>query len=181
MMAGEVGQIVSGISLLFGAGVALWTAINVTRRQGAAQQKEWNELRRSAASDTLRALHHQFWQDEDVVKIRRCVVNDVEYNEYLKPVLARRNALPRGTPNTLSREDNDVLEEVDRYCGTMLRIKSFIQDYALTPTESELWRTLLWSHWREKIKSDRAELRDYIAAHWDKELLTEPEAAKPSR
>lgn len=174
--AAEFGPLVGGVGVFLGAVIALVTAILITHRHNNAQRHEWEQERRKRVADTFRQLHESLWKDAGVVKIRRSIVNDTEYQRDLLPVLVKRNATER---NTLDREENNVIEDLDRYCGTMLRLETAMKDLPLTEREEKLWRKLLWRKWQQRIREDRPELYTYIERYWGEELLTDP--AKPPR
>jgi hypothetical protein len=186
---GTIGPFISGISLAAAAAVTYYigTVINernkeeqrreVTRldeEQKLANAKAEEERRREEernATDTFRALYAQFWQNASVAKIRRCVVNDQEYAT-IAPVLSRRNAeYPES--NNLCKSDNDVLEEIDQFCATLVRIRSYADHERMTPRQLDVWNKVLGNFWLERIKTERDEFHTYIKNHWPKDLLYE--------
>lgn len=167
----NLGHVMSGTGVIIGALTALWTAIYVTRKYYRAQQREWELHRKQRVTETFRQLHQQLWETPDIVKVRRCIVNDSEYEEYLEPVLVARNASDR---NRLSTAENDVIEALDRYLATISRLKMFMDDEHLTKTEVEAWKKLLWQNFGTRTRENRLELAHYIETHWGADLLDQP-------
>ena len=144
-----VSSFLSGIGVIFAAGVGLATLILFTLKQ---RHDNWLK----AFGD----IFERFWMDKEVAEIRRCVTDDIEYNK-IKSVLSKRN---KATRNDLSEEENDLIENIDRVCLTLIRMKYFVEIRTGTP-QNKFWTKSFEEFWINKIK-ERQELACYIRKFW---------------
>lgn len=167
------GQLIGGVSLGSAAGAAWYTAIRITQRNAKkdwAQREEAARLRADTAkrdaalraTETFRVLFAELWQNNDVTFIRRAITNDEEYKE-IAHILAKRNLTKR---NILTRRENDVIEKIDRFCSTLIRIKSFATETEMDDQHHKLRRKLLGEVWIDRIRADRPELHAYLMNWW---------------
>lgn len=158
----KYGPLVSGVSLAIGAAAAWYTAIRVTQRNAEKDRAQRVEAERRRAADTFQALCSEFWHNEDASYIRRCIVNEKEYPD-IAPILAKRNATKY---NELSREDNDVIEKIDRFCFLLVRMKSCADSGLLNPAQRGLWKKGREDFWLERMKKRRPDFLEYVRRHW---------------
>jgi hypothetical protein len=143
------GQLIGGISALVAVCIAGLTLLMVHLRQ-----------QRTAWFDSFRALYAEFWHDDDIAEIRRCIVNEQSYAAMVK-VLDRRNG---SDGNALDRYDNALLEKIDRFCALMVRVNSLGEARA-GKKERDLWYQLYGRFWFGKLQV-RSELWAYLEKHW---------------
>lgn len=165
---GQVGPFLSGISLLLAAIVA-WVVYFTFNRKDLYQR--W--------VDSFRVLYREFWNDEEMSKVRMWLVSDRLYSDHLQQVLRERNTQP-DDHNNLERTENEALNSVDRFLALMVRAQSFASDIQnmrhLTPAQRALWDKLLRRRfWDEPNRED---LKRYVEKHWE-ELLRDP--TRPGR
>ena len=145
----KIGPFLSGIGVISAAGVGLATLILYTLKQ---RHDNWLK----AFGD----IFERFWMDKEVADIRRCVTNDLEYSK-IEEVLSKRNKAAR---NDLSEEENDIIEKIDRFCLTLMRVKYFGEIQTGTP-QNKFWTRSFQEFWINKIK-ERQELANYIGRFW---------------
>jgi hypothetical protein len=159
---GQLGPVLSGISLLIGAIVAWYVYFKFNRKD---LYQRW--------VDSFRVLYEEFWSNEEMGTIRMWIVSDQLYSTNLEQVLIRRNGQP-DNHNNLDANDNKVLNSLDRFCSLMVRAQSFASDRQnmrhLTPEQRALWSKLLYTgFWAGR---GRTELEKYVAKQWP-ELRTD--------
>src|SRR5262249_29813095 len=118
------------------------------------------KIRQAERRTGYRAMYTEFWKDEDNASVRNWVTNDVEY-ERVRDILERRL---KSTNNTLSIEDNKVLERIDRFCAFLIRVQYF-EKPAMTRKERRLWDRAYSDYWMGRIRA-RKELWAYIEEYW---------------
>jgi hypothetical protein len=146
----KIGQLLSGIGILVTAITALLTLALISIKQ---QRAAWLE--------SFRLLYQEFWRDDDVTLVRHAIVTEAQYAAIL-PILQKRNATPE--TNTLTDEENLTIERIDRFCSTMVRIKSLGQT-SKGERQHQLWKNVYGDFWYGKIRR-RLELLLYIDTHW---------------
>ena len=63
-------------------------------------------------------------------------------------------------------EDHEILEQFDRFCALMVRVKAF-SNIKLKDSEKELWGKLLeGDFWISRI-NQREEMKLYVKNHWN--------------
>jgi hypothetical protein len=145
-----IGPFLSGISLLIAAVIGVVSYIFIHRR---AVQTAWIE--------TFRTLYGEFWKDDEITQVRRWITNDEEYKD-IKSMLDKR--MEGGDNNSMSIEENDKIEKIDRFCSIMMRVKYFGQ-MEMTDHQRNLYNDTYKNFWVIKI-SQRSELRKYIDKFW---------------
>ncbi|MCR6734315.1 MAG: hypothetical protein NVV83_09610 [Afipia sp.] len=94
----------------------------------------------------FQSLYKSFWDDDEIARTRKFLVNDVTYIT-LRDVLKKRLA---STNNNLTPEENDELEKIDRFCALMVRI-SFFANLSRNKEHRNLYRAT-FSFWIDKLK-----------------------------
>jgi len=98
---------------------------------------------------TFRALYAEFWANEKVAHVRKYLSSEDEYRK-LDIILTKRLST---NENLLSSDENDVLESLDRFCATMMRILYF-GHRKMTPRQTKLYNAV-FSYWKDSIKKRR--------------------------
>ena len=150
----RIGPFMSGIGLIAGAVIAAISLTKFNLRHGQKQRDD-------AWLTTFGNLFEKFWYDPDVSSIRKCVSNDQAYSTIL-PALARRNAMPVDS-NTLDVKENELIDQVDKFCFAILRIMYFSK--LATETGLESSQTTFNEYWMRKIRK-REELAQYMRRFW---------------
>ncbi len=145
-----IGPFLSGIGILIAAAIGLISYIFIHRR---AAQTAWIEA--------FRTLYSEFWKDNEITQVRRWITNDEEYKD-IKDVLDKR--MEGGDNNSMSTEDNDKIEKIDRFCSIMMRVKYFGQ-MEMTDQQRDLYNDTYKNFWAKKI-SQRPEFKKYIDKFW---------------
>lgn len=145
-----IGPFLGGLGIIITALLAVITYFFIHQR---TTETSWVE--------SFRVLYGEFWKDDEITQVRRWITNSLEY-EILEETLKIRMKNDDG--NYLSEEDNNTLENLDRFCSVMMRIKYFGQ-MKMTKRQRELYRETYESFWRKKI-NERVLLRDYINRYW---------------
>jgi hypothetical protein len=154
----QIGPYLSAFGILLGAAAA-WTTY-------------WFFHRRTSAAtwlDTFRKLYKEFWKSDEMAKMRKYLASEEEYAK-LEAILTKRLA---SQLNTVSSEDNDVLDLVDRFCALMIRILSF-GEVSTAPRQRALYQPV-FNYWVTTILG-RKQLMAYIERYWSP-LLTRLERA----
>ena len=142
------GPLLSGLALS-AAATAAWTTLLVYNRRTIE----------AAWIDSLRKLHAEFWNDDEMAKVRKWLSSESEYKK-LEDILLRRLSADE---NNMSSEENDRLEDIDRFCALMSRIGYFGRR-SHTWEQAQHYKFTL-AHWLVKMKSRKA-LIDYAARFW---------------
>lgn len=169
----------SGAGLLTTGAAAWYTAVRVTNRNAAKdrEQRRETEHQRAAAArrdalaravKTFHILYAEIWKDPDISYVRRSIYNDEEYKE-IDLLLQKRNQVEY---NNLTRQENNTIEKVDRFCSILIRVKSFSENEEMSERQRVLWKKLLEDFWLAKIKARRPAFYTYIINHWPE--LEEP-------
>lgn len=143
----KIGAFLSGVGIFAGAIAAYY----IIRKADIQRQRE----------DNFRKLYAEFWKDDDVCYVRRCITNNNEYAD-LEKILFKRNSC---TENNLSKEENDVLERVDKFCAALVHVKSLSRG-KMNKTQKKMWNKLLYADFWATRAYSRHELRKYINKHW---------------
>lgn len=149
MTVGEFGQLLSGIGLITGAIIGIYTAVIYNARQ-----------RDDAWLDRFRGLYEEFWKNPEMEEVRRWIVNENDYKN-LDQLLRKRNETRECV---VSIDDHKKLEKIDKFCSLMVRARTF-GELEMRPRQRLLWSKLLYGFWHEKMKN-RESLRTYIRIHW---------------
>jgi hypothetical protein len=112
----------------------------------------------------FRELHREFWSDDESLRFsRRCISNDLAYDE-LRAVLEKR--LDQGDKCRLSEAEYKMLDDIDRFCSVLVRVKD-INPGRLTEAQQRLWDRAYYVYWFNRIESGRRpELQRYINLVW---------------
>jgi hypothetical protein len=154
----EFAPLVSSIAAALAAVAALTTAFLLSRR---AADKAWVE--------SFSEIYREFWEDEDMAKVRLWIINEPSYAT-IEPILLRRfppnekGKTDPTTPNTLSIDDNKVLEMIDRFCSYMVQFEFYYKLPASTK-QRLLWRPLYNRSWMRQLQA-RDALREYVNNTW---------------
>lgn len=158
-----IGPFISGLSLAFGA-CAAWATVFVVNRR--TLYMTW--------LDGFRTLYAEFWQNENMARVRTWICSDIEYGK-LKDILTERL---KTTDNLLDAEANEMLEYVDQFCALLVRIE-FFDKTMMTTDQRDLWHKTYGDFWINKNqRTDRvaAIYRKILARSYPKNLLTKEEA-----
>lgn len=180
------GPLISGAGLLGTCAAAWYTAVRVTNRNAAKDRAQREEAERqravaarkdslARATKTFQILYTEIWVNSDVSYVRRCIYNDEEYKD-IEHILEKRNLVEH---NNLTRQENNIIEKVDRFCSILVRVKSFAANEEMSDRQRRLWKKLLEDFWLTKIKDRRAAFYTYIRNHWP-ELDEQESESEPS-
>jgi hypothetical protein len=103
------------------------------------------------------SLYTEFWKDEGIASVRNLIANDVAYAS-IEPILEARL---KTESNTLDAKENETIEQIDRFCAMLIRIKM----QPLTKKQRELWNETYRDAWIARVKKRKA-LRTYMETHW---------------
>lgn len=151
----QFGQFLSGLAFLTTAGIAVLTLFFYHRKQ---LDDAW--------LDRFRDLYKEFWSDKDMQRARHLLNNGEGYRD-LEPILSRRNAMDSCD---VPLEDYKILEEMDKFCSILVRVRSFGKSIAMSDVQEEIWGELLYHFWIRRIR-DRQQMRHYVERHWPTLLL----------
>ena len=151
-----LGSLIGGIALSLSAIAAITTLFFVSRRQvmltRMQQDADWQK--------NFRDTYIQFWKDADLATVRGWISNDNLYEE-IEPVLVTRL---QSTRNTLSQEDNEKLEMIDRFCAVIASI-DVLGAYSLSPMQNTLYQRVYGTFWPDAIQERKA-LKEYVERYW---------------
>lgn len=145
----QIGGFMSGVSLFFVA-IAAWVTFFYVQRRTLYGQ--WVE--------SFRQIYAEFWKDPEISKVRRWITSDDEYT-VLRDVLRERL---KNEANTLSAQENEVIESLDKFLALILRVISFNKG-KMNRDQRELWSALYENFWVRKIYS-RPEIKEYVQKYW---------------
>jgi hypothetical protein len=159
----QIGSFIGGVSLFLATLVAWVTAYLVTERNARLE-------RYMAAVASFRILYEEFWKPEAAIA-RKWIISADEY-KVLRLVLENRN---RKELNELDKDENAILETLDRFLSVLVRIKSFSVskelDY-IALSQRRLWRKIIHgTFWVDYAYKHRPELWTYLYRHWKEELI----------
>jgi|NGEPerStandDraft_6_1074524.scaffolds.fasta_scaffold222176_1 hypothetical protein len=143
-----LGPILSGFSLV-AAAAAAWTTFIFYHRK--TLDAAWIE--------SYRLLYAEFWKDEDIAAVRNFITNDLAYAE-IEPILDKRLSTDS---NTLDHEDNKKIEQIDKFCALLIRVK--LSERRLKKPQRDLWNETYRDPWIAPAKK-RAALRNYMIRFW---------------
>jgi hypothetical protein len=148
-----IGPFLSGTSLFIAALAALLTLFIYNRREN---QHQWDE--------SFRSIYGAFWNDEKIFpKIRTYIVSDHLYEKHLKPTLEDRIRTGK-LDNNLNETQNNLLDEIDRFCAILVRARSFGR-WPISRRRRQLWKKLLYTDmWTTR---NRDALKKYIEMQWE--------------
>lgn len=158
-MLNKIGPFLSGIGMMLTAAAA-WASFLLIHRH--TLHRNW--------VDSFRVLYNEFWKDENIIKVRRMIANDVEY-EKVEQILLERLKEKR---NLLTPEDNKVIDYIDGFCALLMKIEFFDRNH-MTPEQRKLWERTYVTYWISKIK-ERDALVKYISEYWKDIVLQSPES-----
>lgn len=116
--------------------------------------------------ETFRALYADFWKDDQIAIVRRWITNEQEYSK-LAAVLSARI---QSDSNTLSPDENDMLEKIDRFCSVLVRIEYFGKTDMPKDRQRKLYELTYRFFWKGKVRQ-RQELLSYMNKFWDWENI----------
>ena len=116
--------------------------------------------------ETFRALYADFWKDDQIAIVRRWITNEQEYSK-LAAVLSARI---QSDFNTLSPDENDMLEKIDRFCSVLVRIEYFGKTDMPKDRQRKLYELTYRFFWKGKVRQ-RQELLSYMNKFWDWENI----------
>lgn len=108
----------------------------------------------------FRALYAEYWNSDDMAKMRKCIASEEEYAQ-LEVILRKRLS---SVTNLMSSDENDVLEKVDKFCALMIRIISF-GERDMDRQQRDLYDPL-FTYWTDAVIK-RDALMKYIALYWE--------------
>jgi hypothetical protein len=144
----QIGPYLSGIALMIAAAAAWNTYIFYHKR---TMEDNW--------VTTFRALYGEFWNNEQMAQIRKYLSSDEEYQK-LDKILTKRL---EKRENSLSSEENDVLERLDRFCATMVRVLYF-GNRKMSAHQAKLYDAV-FTYWKDSMVR-RKNVHAYITKYW---------------
>lgn len=145
----KIGPFLSAIALFCGA-AAGWVTYALYHRR--VMYVTW--------IDGYRTLYAEFWKDEKIAKVRHWITSDIEYENIQKILIERMQS----ENNTLDNEQNIILDYIDQFCATLVRIE-FFDRTLMSKRQRDLWNKTYGDFWITKIKQ-RDALRRYMEKYW---------------
>ena len=103
---------------------------------------------------TFRELHKEFWDDDDMTKVRTWICCDEAYRLTLLPVLNRRLS------GQVSRDEYLILDTLDKFLALMLRVV-IIQSSKMSNEQKKIFKGLNYYWWLHQARN-RTEIYKYI-------------------
>jgi hypothetical protein len=126
----------------------------LTRR--AQEEERWKQFRE---------LQTRFWDDKRMAEVRMWIASDQSY-ETVRPTFERR--MVDVGRNSLSIEDNQILEKMDVYCALITQVRRVQGLKRLTEVERDAWLHAFDSYWVRTIGQRRQALESYMTQFWPK-------------
>lgn len=124
----------------------------LTRR--AQEEERWKQFRE---------LQTRFWDDVRMAEVRMWIASDQAY-ETVRPVFERR--MVDVGRNSLSIEDNQILEKMDVYCALVTQVRRVQGLKRLSKFEHDAWQHAFDSYWVKTIGQRRQALESYVTTFW---------------
>ena len=144
----SISQLVIPITSIVVSGLIGFFALRHSRR---TSQEPWIV--------TFRELHREFWNDQEIARVRAWLCCDEAYEREVRPVLQKRAV------GQVSADEYKLLEVLDRFCALMVRAV-FMQTSLATARQKEMFKRMGYRWWLKKLM-ERPDIATYVERNWE--------------